>query len=112
MDINVKLAPSTVAVVSDDAGLTFATRKEWRELPETALDQLNSYQIRKAFKGASAVFFLVQKFQPLDHMRGIYREYLLTKIIIDEEGKQVFRVMELSTAEAEQMLFNKLTLWD
>ena len=112
MGINIKPGADIVTVISEPGALVFATRKEWRELPETALDELTRYDIKKVFKGTNGIFLLLRNIYPLLSWEEIEKDYRLIKIVMDEDGKQILYCMDLSTAEGHQMLREQLALWD
>ena len=112
MEINVKPAAYTVAVIAEPGALTFATRKEWRELPESCLDELSHYETEKVFKGTGSVFFLLRNMNPVEFLKKSGISFRLVKVSMDEDGKQAFSVMDLSEAEGHQLVMNQLTLWD
>lgn len=112
MDINVKPGADTVAVIAEAGALTFATRKEWCELPESRLDELTHYETIKVFKGTSSVYFLLRNMNPVEYYRKPGTAFRLVKVSNDEDGKQDFSAMDLSVAEGQQMEINQLTLWD
>lgn len=110
MEHNIETGADVVTVIAEPGALTFATRKEWESLPELSLDELYGFITEKVFKGTYSVFFLLRNLVPFAHC--IDNRFKLLKISIDEEGKQSFFVMNLSTAEAGQLIKNRLNLWD
>ena len=112
MEINVKPGADTVAVIAEPGALVFATRKEWRELPESCLDEISHYETEKVFKGTYSVFFLLRNMNPVEYLKTPGTAFRLVKVSMDEDGKQAFSVMDLSAAEGHQLTLNQLTLWD
>ena len=99
-----------VAVIAEPGALTFATRKEWQPLPETALDELERLTVVRAFKGTSSIYFILERFEPLEKV--VTSRFLLLKVSDDEEGKLSFDTMPLDAVEVQQLKRNRLTLWD
>ena len=100
-----------LSVIAEPGALTFVTRKEWQLLPERCLDELVRHETMLVFKGTSSVFFLLRNNAPEDHLSD-RNAYKLVMVTMDEDGKQVFYVMNLSRVEGEQLRQNRLTLWD
>ena len=98
-------------IAEGNIALTFATRKEWRELPEHSLDELTQYITAMVFKGTESVYFLLMKTNPLNYFTT-GRVFRLVRIAMDEDGKQKFYVIDLSCYEADQLQRNNLTLWE
>ncbi len=111
-DRKIKPGTDVVAVISEPGALVFATRKEWCKLTESALDELNHYDIKKAFMAPAGIFLLLRDYQPLNFPDSFSKDYLLVKINTDEEGKQAVHCMQLSTAEGNQLILNRMDLWD
>ena len=102
-----------ITIIAEPGALTFATRKEWHDLPEFSLGELAHHETMIVFKGTSGVFFLLRDMNPLEFLNDTGRAFQLVKISIDEEtGKHVFSVMDLCRAEAAQLMRNRVTLWD
>ena len=97
-----------ITIVSEPGALVFATRKEWRELPESCLIELERQETECVFMGTSSVFFLFRESDPLDGRRGVYS---LVKITMDEDGKPALYMMNLSRAEAEQLKCCRYSFW-
>ena len=109
--INTK--PDTITVIAEPGALTFATRKEWAELPETAMDELQNQNIIRVFKSKTgSVYFLLHNNNPLDRFSECGNNNLLVKIAHDETKNQRFLCMSLSAAESAQLRRNWLNLWD
>ena len=106
----IETGADVVTVIAEPGALTFATRKEWERIQEGNLEEVYSYATEKIFKGTYSVFFLLRNLAPLDQYVNI--RFKLLKVSIDEDGKQVFFVMNLSAAEASQLCKNRLNLWD
>ena len=102
-----------ISIVSEPGALVFATRKEWRELPEVCLDELLHHEAVNVFKGTASVFFLMRNNSPDGIFKDDGNAFRLVKIAVDEEtGKQILFIMNLSRAEALQLMDNRLTLWE
>ena len=102
-------ATDVITIVTEPGALVFATRKEWKELPDSSLGELEGQKTECVFMGINCVFFLFQDTNPLDGYRG---EYSLVKIKMDEDGKQDFYTMVLSSAEAEQLKRCRYSVWN
>lgn len=111
MNQNKETNTDILSVIAEPGALTFVTRKEWRELPEMCLGELAQHESALAFYGTSSVFFLLRNINPADFLLD-HNSYKLVRISIDEEGKQVCYVMNLSRAEGEQLRQNRLTIWE
>lgn len=99
-----------VSVISEPGALTFVTRKEWQSLPEKDLETLSQYEIVIVFNGTESVFFLLRN----NHPENLFAErnaYKLVRVTTDEDGKQVFYMVDLSRAEGEQIRQNAFELW-
>ena len=112
MDNKAELNPGTVAIVAEPGALTFSTRKEWQELTEKDMGILDGYTISKVFKGTDSVYFLLRNLIPDEHLKDESITFCLVKIGRNEEDKQDFYCMDISTAEGIQLQRNQLTLWD
>ncbi len=112
MGANIRTGEDVVTVIAEPGALTFATRKEWRELPESSLDELTHYETVKVFKGTSSVFLLLRNMNPVEYLNNPGTAYRLAKVSVDEDCKQYFSVMDLSSAEGYQMIRNQVDLWD
>lgn len=108
----IETGADVVTVIAEPGALTFATRKEWRELPESGWDELTMFDVKKVFKGTCSIFFLLRNFLPLRYFEDTKKDYRLLKITTDEDEKLKIYCMDISTAEGQQMLQNRLTLWD
>lgn len=100
-----------ITIIQEPGALTFATRKEWQQLPEVCLGELVQHETALVFYGATSVFFLLKNINPADFLMD-HNSYKLVKITMDEDGKQIFYVMNLSRAEGEQLRQSRLTIWD
>lgn len=112
MEPIIETGTDVVTVISEPGALTFATRKEWQPLPEIRLDELEGFSVEMAFKGTGSVYFLLDKYTAPLRSYNLEIRYLLVKVSDDEEGKQVFHCMDISSAERDQLKKNRLTLWD
>ena len=112
MEVNVKPAPDTVAVVADDSGMVFSTRKEWQPLPESAWKDLDKYDIKKVFRGSNCLYFLLRCMIPLGYPDNFEKDYLLVKIVRNQADDLIMFFMHLSTAEGHQVAQHKMTLLD
>lgn len=99
-----------ITIIAEPGALTFATRKEWRELPEMCLDELQQHEIVMPFYVFPNVFLLLRNHNPGDHLKDDGRLFRLVKISANEDGNQVFSIMNLSRAEAAQLMRNRLAL--
>ena len=100
-------------IIAEPEALTFATRKEWRDLPEIRLGELAQHETMIVFKGTSSVYFLLRDMNPMEFMNDTGKSFKLVRISIDEEtGKSSFSIMDLFQAEAVQLMRSRVTLWD
>ena len=99
-----------ITVIAEPGALTFATRKEWQELPEMCLDEIIQHEIVAVFRVFPNVFLLLRNHNPGDFMNDNGRLFRLVRISVNENGNQVFDIMNLSKAEAAQLMRNRLTL--
>ena len=97
-----------ITIIQEPGALVFATRKEWKKLPECCLCELEQQETECVFMGSNSVFFLFCDNGPLSER---LREYQLVKITMDEDGKQTFYTMELSSAQAEQLKESRFSMW-
>lgn len=111
MEQKIKSAPEIMSVIAEPGALTFATRKEWRELPEMFFGEITQHETVFIFYGTSSIYFLLRNINPADFLAD-RNAYKLVKVTVDEEGKQICYVMNLSRAEGEQLRDNRLTWWD
>lgn len=103
----------TVAIFAEPGALSFCTRKEWKVMPECSLDELVQHETMLVVKGTDSVFFLLRNMNPFEWLNDTGNAFRLIKISVDEEtGKQIFSIMNLSGAEAAQLMRNRLTLWE
>lgn len=113
MEQKTKAAPDVMSIVAEPGALTFVTRKEWQRLPECCLGELAQHETVMIFTGTGSVFMLLHTMDPADFLLETGHAFRLVKVSIDEEtGKQIFSIMNLSRAEAEQLRRNRLTLWE
>lgn len=113
MDQKATAGSDVITIIAEQNALVFATRKEWRELPEICLGELMQTEIMLVFKGTESVFFLLRSMNPFEYLNDTGNAFRLVKVSIDEEtGKQIFFIMNLCRAEAAQLMRNKLTLWE
>ena len=92
-----------ITIISEPGALTFATRKEWQQLPEVCLDELYQHEIVSAFCFFPNVYFLLRNHNPGDHLKDNGRLFRLVKISY-ENRNQVFNIMNLSRTEAAQLI--------
>ena len=113
MEHKAETSTDIISIVSEPGAMVFATRKEWRELPEVCLNELQQHEAVTVFKGTSGVFFLMRNNSPDQIFKDDGNAFRLVKITVDEEtGKQIIFIMNLSRAEAAQLMHNRLTLWE
>ena len=111
MEQKIKSAPEIMSVITEPGALTFVTRKEWQRLPECCLGEIAQHETVIVFNGTGSIFLLLRNLNPVEYLKDI-NAYRLVRISIDEEGKQIFSIMNLSWAEANQLQRNRLTLWE
>ena len=99
-------------IVAEPGALTFATRKEWHELPEMCLGEITHHETAMVFYGTSSVFFLLRNMDVTDCLKDYYIHFRLIKISIDENEKQRFYVMSLTQDEAKQLVQNRVISWE
>ena len=113
MEPIMEIKPDTITVLSEPGALTFATRKEWVELPETALEELQNQNIIRVFKGKpGSIFFLLYNNNAVDHFSESDNRHLLVKLSSDEDKNQRIFCISLSSAEVAQLRRNWITIWD
>ena len=113
MEQGISAGTDTITIVAEPGALTFATRKEWQKLPEMCLGEIIKHETELVFMGTDSIFFLLKDLNPINWVNNRYAvPYRFVKISVDEDGKQVFHIMTISKAEAEQILRNRLTLWE
>lgn len=113
MEPIIKAGPDQLTLIAEPGALTFATRKEWIELPETVLDELRNHSIIHVFKGRNnSIYLLLHNIRPLDYFSECGNNNLLVKIALDGTGNQRVFYMSLSPAESAQLRRNRLALWD
>ena len=112
MEHKAETTTDIISIVSEPGALNFCTRKEWRELPEVCLDDLLHHETVNLFYGTNCVFFLMRNHNPGEFLKeGL--AFRLVKITVDEgTGKQIIFIMNLSRAEAEQLMKNRLALFE
>ena len=112
MENKTDTAKDVITIVAEPGALTFATRKEWQRLPEYCLGEITQHKTELVFTGTNSIFFLLKDMNIANWAIYDGFPYRLVKISIDEDGKQVFHIMTLSKAEADQMMRNKLSMWE
>ena len=113
MKPTIETGDDMVTVISEPGALTFATRKEWQELPESRLCELQSFETIRVFKGTESVYFLLRNMNPIEYIeekRGISCK--LVRVTSDEDGKPVVYAMNLALAEGHQLCRSQLTVWE
>lgn len=110
MEQRAKPDADVITIVAEPGALTFATRKEWTELPAEYLDELQQHAIEYVFCGSQCVFIMMKNLLPSNYFKA-ERPFLLVKISVDKEtGKQLFSIMSLSRGEKQQLMRNRLAL--
>lgn len=100
------------SIIAEPGALTFATRKEWRELPEMCLGEIYHHETACVFYGTSSVFFLLKNLDVSGWTKEDYTSFRLVKISIDEDEKQRFFIMDLSREEGAQLIRYRATIWE
>ena len=101
-----------ITIISEPGALTFATRKEWQELPEIFLGEITHHETVMVFYGTSSIFILLRNLDVTEWLKDDYIAFRLVKISIDEDEKQRFYIMNLSKAEGAQLIRNRKTIWE
>lgn len=112
MEHKAETSTDIISIVSEPGALVFATRKEWRELPEVCLDELQQHETVNLFYGKNCVFFLMRNHNPGEFFKDGLAFRLVKITVAEETGKQIIFIMNLSRAEAAQLMHNRLTLWE
>lgn len=111
MQDKTKTSADVLTIISEPGSLTFATRKEWQELPEICLDELSRHETMLVFMWDADIYFLFHNTTPLDYLKETCVAFRLVRISVDRENaKQQFYTMNLSRAEAAQIMQNRLSL--
>ena len=111
MEQKTKSAPEIMSVIAEPGALTFVTRKEWQRLPECCLGELAQHETEIVFYGNGSIFFFLRNMDVSGWLKDDYVAFRLVRVSIDDEtGKQIFSIMNLSRAEANQLQRNRLTL--
>ena len=112
MKPTIETGDDMVTVISEPGALTFATRKEWQELPESLYDEIQQFEIYRVFKGTESLFFLLRNMNPVAFTENRGTAYKLVKITSDEAGKQIILAMDLSQVEGVQLRRSRLSMWE
>lgn len=101
-----------VAEPGEPGALIFATRREWRELPEMCLGELLQHETTMIIPGKGCVYFLLRNNYPPEHFAERIGSYKLLSVSVGQDAQQHFAVMSLTTAEAAQLMKSRLTMID
>ncbi len=103
-----------LTLIEDSAkSMIFATRKEWRELPEMRFGELIHFETMLIFTSDAHIYMLLHNTSPFDYLRESCNAFRLVRISIDEESKkQKFYTMNLSRAEAAQLIKCEMNICD
>ena len=101
-----------VTVVADSESMIFATRKEWKELPEICLGELSQYETMLVFIWDADIYILLHNMNPLEYLNDSCIAFRLVRISFDKESEsQKFFTMNLSRAEAAQIMQNRVSIF-
>ena len=99
-------------VVRDPAGLTFATKKEWRPLPVSNLSDLHGYAIVDNYISATCIYILLRYMNPSEWL-SLRDNFRLVKVSTDPETKQVqFSYIVITEEQARMIRENQLLFWE
>lgn len=106
-----KTSADIITIVAESESMIFATRKEWQELPEMCLGELSQHETMLVFMWDADIYILLHNMQPLDYLKDSCITFRLVRISIDGESKkQKFYTMNLSRAEAAQLMQNHISI--
>lgn len=106
-----KTNADVITIVAESESMIFATRKEWQELPEMCLGELSQHETMLVFMWDADIYILLHNMQPLDYLKDSCITFRLVRISIDGESKkQKFYTMNLSRAEAAQLMQNHISI--
>lgn len=107
-----QVTSDVISIVAEQGAFTFITRKEWHDLPECCMATLNNHITVMSFNGTDSTYFLLKDICPLDYLKEYGINHKLVKVYVDGEGKQKLSVMNLCQAEAEQMIKNRIAIFE
>ncbi len=111
MEQTKKTGADVITLVAESDSMIFATRKEWQELPEMCLGELSKHAAMLVFMWDADVYILLYNMNPLEHLKESCIAFRLVRISIDGESKkQKFYTMNLSRAEADQLMQNHISI--
>ena len=99
-----------ITVFEEDGSMIFATRHEWDRLREDDFGSLKGFVVLGLFCGSGGVFQVLRDCNPVNFPRIEYK--LLKATTDDETGKCILYVMDISEAEADNLLKIRDTLWE
>ena len=111
MEQTEKTGADVITVVAESESMIFATRKEWQELPEICLGELSQHETMLVFMWDADIYMLLHKASPFDYLKESFNAFRLVRISIDGDSKkQKFYTMNLSRAEAAQLMQNHISI--